>query len=178
MTAPALCGLPFRREPERGVKLTSWIFKRTRKGSAVLPSPHLIKDPDYFRVMRQTKTKRLGPDKDYGLFVVENTKVVGEYANRYNVSLGGSGFYVGNRAEGRKAMREMRPEDEAAIYKVQAQIKTLGEQLQAMKDEAFRNGRTIPMADLEALVIDRDSDVVVGSTAWKDGVYRKENADR
>ena len=137
--------------------MASWIYKRTRRGSAVLPLPHLMKDPEYLRVRRQQKTKRLGPDKDYGLFVAENTQVVGEYANRYDVSIGGEGFRVGNRAEGRKVMREMRLEDEAAIRRVQTQIKTLGEQLQAMKDEAFRNGRTIPLADLEALVIDRDA---------------------
>jgi len=134
----------------------NWIYKRSLRGSAVLPLPHLMKDPEYLRVRRLVKKERLGPDKKVGLFVVENTQVVGEYANRYDVSIGGEGFRVGNRAEGRKVMREMRPEDEAAIRRVQTQIKALGEQLQVMKDEAFRNGRTIPMADLEALVIDRD----------------------
>jgi hypothetical protein len=133
-----------------------WIFKRTRTGSAWLPSPRLMED-GYLIVRRQNKKKRFGPDKDYGFFVVENMQVVGEYANRYEVSIGNHVCFVKNRAEGRKVMREMRPEDEAAIRRVETQINTLGEQLQAMKDEAFRNGRTIPLADLEALVIDRDA---------------------
>ena len=114
----------------------------------MLPSPQLMKRPGYFRVRRQQKINRSD---------VYLQQVVGEYANRYDVLISGEGFLIGNRAEGRKVMREMRPEDEVAIRRVQAQIKTLGEQLQAMKDEAFRNGRTIPMADLEALVVDRNA---------------------